>query len=238
MSGCAGRPGRRGTISNAPITRPLANSVAASGTAAGQRRSTCRFRNTMRTGDSSGEVVAADRVIRCRTGLRHRWRSDFAYGCSKQFRLGECVQQRQSQNFVSGFHGLVEFQRQIGLPGKRTEPFTVFEDEAAKRPMRKLQLDEGECCVGPRAGLDQALVLDETKPRQPRALGGDQVGYAIGLGEPRKSKRAGWRNEMALMSVSRPHDTISIGIAVSSAGRGWKMGKCAYRSEMRRAATL
>ena len=103
----------------------------------------------------SREIVAADRFIREICVLRHGWNAGPARRRSDALRFHKCTQHRQRQIGVAGFDRLIQPVRQVALARQRAIPFTIVVGEAADLPLRQLQIDQRERCVGPGLRLDQ-----------------------------------------------------------------------------------
>lgn len=101
------------------------------------------------------EVVAANGLIERHRFLRRgrntgpaQWRADAS-------RLDKSTEDRKREVGVTGFYRLIEPFGQFALARQRAIPFTVVIGEAADLPLRQLQIDQRECCVGPCLRLDQ-----------------------------------------------------------------------------------
>src|SRR5215470_11767620 len=61
--------------------------------------------------------------------------------------------------FVNSLNAVVEFDRESRMLRQRAMPLAVVIDEAAKHPLWKLELEQGQHRVDPGAGCDQPIEL-------------------------------------------------------------------------------
>jgi hypothetical protein len=145
----------------------------------------------------------------------------------------------QRKDFVTGLDGLIVLKRERWLRGERTEPFAVVVDEAPKRPLRKFECEQCKGCIGPGAGLGQAIdfgFCGKSECAKANAHTRHHVGYQFGVEGVSLTKLLFQSGKTIIVLRIEQHDTSQL--AAACCGYFRKMVKTSYESETEEAPVV